>query len=558
MSPGPRAAQGAGLGVRAVALLVAALVNAPLVYLLWRVASAGPARARELLLDARWVPLFGRTLALASSVAVLAVAVALPLAWLVRRTDLRGRRAWALLGALPLVVPSYVAALAAVSLFGPRGWLARRLEPLGAGDLIGDAVYGYGGAVLVLGLFTYPYVYLLLLARFERLDPALEESARSLGAAPRQVFWRVLLPQLRPTLFGGALLVALYAASDFGAVSLLRCHTFTLGIYNAYRGLYDRTAAATLALVLAVFTLGLVGLDAWLARGARPARPPAMRRPAALHRLGAWQIPAQLFAAAAAGVPILVVAFALLRFAAPLARDGERVGSALASTLRAGVDSLALSLPAAIVTVALALPLVVGSLRGRSRVARIAERASYTGHALPGLVVALALVFLSIRLVPSLYQTIALLLTAYAILFLPEAARAVRSSLAAVSTRFEEAARTLGRSSLGALVHVTLPMLRPGLLSGAALVFLTTMKELPATLVLSPIGTETLAVQIWQAAEEGLYSDAALPGLLLVVLTAPVVYVFVIAPVVFPRRPKSRATDSIAARGRSLVAAQRS
>jgi iron(III) transport system permease protein len=263
----------------------------------------------------------------------------------------------------------------------------------------------------------------------------------------------------------------------------------------------------------------------------------------------------------AAGAPLLVVTLALLRFAAPLLRGSDRVAPALTRTLRASLDSLALSLPAAAVTVALTVPLVVGSVRGGSRVARAAERLSYTGHALPGLVVALALVFLSIRLVPALYQTYALLVGAYTILFLPEAARAVRAALEAVSTRFEEAARTLGRSWLGALFGVTLPMLRQGLLSGGALVFLTCMKELPATLILSPIGTETLAVRVWQAAEEGLYADAALPALLLVVLTAPVVYAFVIAPVVFPRRrgaaPASQLGNGLGGPAGSAVAAQR-
>jgi iron(III) transport system permease protein len=536
MSAGRRFEQGASWALRGLALSIALLVNAPLFYLLWRIGGAGPERLGELLSRPSLLPLLGRTLALAASAAVLAVSVALPLAWLVRRSDVRGARVWALLGALPLVVPSYVAALSAVSLLGPRGVAARLIEPFGGGSLPGELVYGYSGAVLVLGLFTYPYVYLLLLAQMERLDPALEESARSLGASPLQVFFRVVLPQLRPALLGGGLLVALYAASDFGAVSLLRYDTFTLAVYNAYRGLFDRTAAATLAGVLAAFTLALVALDAWLQRRARTARPPAARRVVTRQVLGRWQWPALVFAATVSLAPMLLVTVALLRFAAPLLRGDDRVLRTLGRTVAAGGDSLAVSLPAAVVTVILALPLVVWALRGGSRLARLAERASYTGHALPGLVVALSLVFLSIRLVPALYQTYPLLIAGYVILFLPEAARAIRASLSAVSPRYEEVARTLGRSRLGALFGVTFPLLRPGLLAGGALVFLTCMKELPATLILAPIGTETLAVRVWQAAEEGFYAEAALPALLLVLLTAPVVYAFVIAPVVFPRR----------------------
>jgi iron(III) transport system permease protein len=270
----------------------AVLVNLPLFYIFLRAGERGWNGWLEVVHTPQTVALVGRSLALVVGAVAVAVAVALPTAWLVARTDLPGRRLWATLGALPLVFPSYVAAFSLVAVLGPRGHLQGWLEPLGV-ERLPELAYGFSGALLALAFFTYPYVYLLLVAALRDLDPALEESARSLGAGPGRVFFTVVLPQLRRPLFAGSLLVALYALSDFGAVSIVRYNTFTLSIYNAYRGLFDRTTAATLATLLVGVTLFLVAAEALATRRVPPHRARASRPPLVVS-LGPWRWPALL------------------------------------------------------------------------------------------------------------------------------------------------------------------------------------------------------------------------------------------------------------------------
>lgn len=469
--------------------------------------------------------LLARTLLLVGGVTTVALAIALTLAWLVVRTDLKGRRFWALAGALPLVFPSYVAAFAIVAVLGPRGFAQGWLAPLGV-ERLPDIAYGYSGALLSLALFTYPYIYLLLVAALRSLDPALEESSRVLGLGPRRTWLRVVLPQLRGPAYGGALLVALYTVSDFGAVSITRYNTLTLSIYNAYQALFDRSVAAAWSTVLVVVAFGLIAAQSLLQRGLHPVPPKPSRLPRKVE-LGRWQWPCQaLFGGVVllgVGMPLSVILY--------WAATALNIGSPLGQAWRSTANSLSVSALAAAIAVLASIPVAVWRVRYPGRWARATERLSYAGFALPGLVVALALVFFSTRHAGFLYQTVALLVAAYVIRFLPEALSATRSSLAAVAPAFEEAGRSLGRGNLGVWRTVTLPLIRPGLLAGAGLVFLTSMKELPATLVLRPIGFETLATRIWSAASDGVYSEAAVPALLLLLAAAAPIYLFTIRPV---------------------------
>ncbi len=511
------------------ALGTALLVNLPLVYIFLRAGENG----LEAWWTTVWTPLVAallkRTILLVAGAVVLAVAVALPAAWLVVRTDLPGRRAWAVALALPLVVPSYVAAYCLVAVLGPRGHLQGLLEPFGV-ERLPELAYGYSGALLALGLYTYPYVYLLLVAALAHQDPALEESARSLGAGRWRSFRTVVLPQLRGPIYAGSLLVALYTLSDFGAVSIVRYNTFTLAIYNAYRGLFDRTAAAALSTVLVVLTLGLIAAEAALARRLRPHRRGPARPP---HRvaLGRWRWPATLglgsFVALTLGIPVGVVGFWGVR-ALLAGRDLGSVGGDV-------LASLGVAAAAAVAAMALSLPIAVYSVRHPSRVSRTLERLTYSGYALPGLVIALALVFFTVRVAPALYQTVTLLVLAYLIRFLPQSTGATRATLAGLAPAFEEAARSLGRGPLAVLRTLVLPLILPGMLAGGALVFLTTLKELPATLLLRPIGFETLATEIWLHASEAIYSRASLPALVLLLVTAPPLYYLNIRPALAAR-----------------------
>lgn len=522
------------------ACLTAVVVNLPLVYIFVRAAGGGAAGYLKTVWNPFVGALLGRTLALVAGTVVLAASIALVAAWLVVRTDLPWRRFWAVAMALPLVFPSYVAAFATVAVFGPRGHLQGWLEPLGV-ERLPAFVYGYSGALWVLALFTFPYVYLPLVAALRKLDPSLEESARGLGAGHWRVFSGIVLPQLRPALYAGSLLVALYALSDFGAVSIVRFNTFTLSIYNAYRGLFDRTTAASLATVLVLLTLTLIALEALLARGLRPhlGRP---SRPPSRIALGPWRWPCLavvvLLTLVSLGVPCGVVAFWGVRGALS---GGATSGVSGAALLAPALNSLGVSLLAAAASVVISIPVAAWSVRHGGRLARTVERLTYSGFALPGLVIALALVFFAARHASVLYQTVPLLALAYVVRFLPEATASTRSAMSAITPAFEEAARSLGRTPTQVLWTLTLPMILPGLAAGGALVFLTSMKELPATLLLRPIGFETLATEIWSYASEAIYSAASLPSLALLVVTAPPLYGLLIRPVLSDRRPPAAA-----------------
>jgi iron(III) transport system permease protein len=449
------------------------------------------------------------TLLLAATVTALAVVIGVGIAWLVERSDLPGRRLLGVAAALPLVVPTYVGALALLAALGPRG-LAWEVP----------GVIGFWGATAALSLSTYPYVLLLARAVLRSADPALEEAARALGDTAWSSFRRVLLPGLRPAMAAGGLLVFLYVLSDFGAVSIMRFDTVTRAIYVEYRSSFDRARPALLGLVLVALTLAVVAAELRLRGRPAPAQVVAGLRPAPQALLGRWRWPA------AAGVVVVVFAgiglpVAVLGYWSIVGSSGADTASVIA---RAALTSAQVSAMAAVLAVAAALPVAVLAVRHRSRLSRAVEVLALSGYALPGLVIALAMVFFAARFLPALYQTLTILVLAYLVRFLPEALGSVRSSLLQVDPALEEAGRSLGRSRLSVACSVTFPLIRGGVLAGAALVFLTAMKELPATLLLLPAGDDTLAVRVWTSASQGLYAQAAPAALVLVAVTGVVLW----------------------------------
>jgi iron(III) transport system permease protein len=494
--------------------LIAAAMLLPLVYLCLRTATAGPDMV-ALLWRPRTLQLVANTVGLAAVVAGATIVVALPLAWLLARTDLPGRRFWLVALSLPLVIPTYVGAMTFIAALGPRGLLQQMLDPLGLQRL--PEIYGFGGAALVLTLATYPYALLILRASLQRLDPAIEEAARSLGAGPWTVFRRVTVLALMPAITAGGRLVALYVLSDFGAVSLLQFESFTLAIYSQYRGSFDRQLAAGLGLVLVALTLLVMLLETRLRRGGRYHRvTPGAARPARREALGAWRLPAlaycTLVVLLALGLPLVVLGYWLTL--------GLARGHAFDLVWGPAVNSVEASVLAALVAVIAAVPLAFLLVRFPGRLSAALERVAYAGFALPGIVVALSLVFFAANFARPLYQSLALLVFAYVVRFLPEALGAARASLVQINPHLEEASRSLGRGVLQTAALITVPLLRPGLVAGFALVFLTAMKELPATLLLAPTGFKTLAIAVWGAASEGQFTQAAAPSLLLVLVSA--------------------------------------
>ena len=469
----------------------------PLGYLVVRTAQVGWAGIVDELLTVRVAELAMRSLGLALVVTSACILLGVCCAFAVTRTDLPSRRFFGVLAALPLAVPTYVAAFGWVSAF--------------------DNFEGFWPAALVLTLCCYPYVYLPVAGSLVGADPAQEEVSRSLGRGPVGTFLGVTVRQVRPAIMAGALLVALYVLSDFGAVSILRADTFTRAIFVEFDLGFDRTGALVLSTVLIALTVVLLVAESRTRQRQARYAPvnAATRRPHARARLGLlrWPTLAMLIAVSvsALGVPAVNLA---QRLVAGVSRPGS-----LAEVASAAGNSLWISLTGAAITTLLALPIGILAARRRGKFPAFIERLSYLTHALPGVVIGLSLVFFGVTVAFALYQTVWLLLLAYAALFLPLAVAAVASAAGQSPPMLEDVARSLGRRSSTVWRTVTLPLAMPGIGAGAALVFITGMKELPATLFLRPTGMETLATRLWTHTTVGSYAAAAPYAALLVLVT---------------------------------------
>lgn len=483
------------MGAAAVSALLALV---PLLYLLARVADAGPAKVLAVLARPRTWETVATSLALTTVVVLACLAIGLPTAWLLSRTRIPLRRAWLVLVALPLAIPSYVAAYA---------WLAQF-----------PAMSGFWAAALILTLVSTPYVVIPVVAALRSADPAMEAVARTLGRSPRRAFMEATLPQVWPAAAAGSLLVALYVLSDFGAVALFRVDAFTRVIYASYRASFDRTTAAVLAVVLVGLAALLVLLERRVrgrARRHRTSSGAARKAGDVRLSLGATVLGLCLLGGYIA-LAIVVPVYSLL---ARLS-EGSRRPLDVFELVSATVTSAGVSLIGALLAVALALPVAVLAARYRSHRIALVETAAYSGHALPGVVVGLSLVFLTLAVLPAAYQTVGTLAFAYAVLFLPKSIGATRTAVAAVPPILEQTARTLGRSPFAAWRSTTMAIAWPGVAAGGLLVLLTAMKELPATLMLRPTGLDTLATELWSRTEVAAYGAAAPYALALIALAA--------------------------------------
>ncbi|MGI9578758.1 MAG: ABC transporter permease [Microthrixaceae bacterium] len=468
----------------------------PLWYLADQAFEQGVAAVWDEVASAQTLELLGRSLALVVTVTGLCLVIGTVCALLVVRSDIPGARAMEVLLAVPLAVPSFVAAFA---------WVSWR-----------PSISGFWGATLVLTLVSYPFVYLPVAAALRRLDPAQEEVSRSLGRSALRTVFSVTLPQVRAAAAAGGLLVALYTLSDFGAVGTMRYEAFTWVIYGAFRAGFDPSRAAVLACVLVVVALGLVWAEAVVRGRPNHARIGAgTPRPQSPLPLGAWRWPASAVVVAVLGLAVAFPAISVvIWFNRGLSAgiDWAALGEALGSTiLVAGLGALA--------TMLLAVPLGILSARHHDRGSRLLERSVYVAHGLPGIVVALSLVFVGVTIARPLYQSTPMLALAYAVLFLPLGVGSVRASVEQSPVALEEMAHSLGRGRAGVLFGVTLPLAAPGIAAGTALVLLAAMKELPATLLLHPTGMETLAMSVWSDTAVSRYASAAPAALALILLS---------------------------------------
>ncbi|MFQ5693862.1 MAG: ABC transporter permease, partial [Nitrospinota bacterium] len=520
---------GLGAGV-AVAMLL------PAAYLVVRSLDGPPEQFLRTLLRPVVARYLVNTLGLAGVTTFFACIIGVIGGWLTARADVPGAKVWTVLLSLPLAVPSYIGGYAYLAAFGPKTWIGLTLlEPLGL-----TVRESFWGAALLLTSLTYPYVLLPVRAQLSGMDPSLLEVARSLGLGPRETFIRVLLPLLRPAVMAGGLLVALYVISDFGAVAMLEFRSFTYVIFLEQESLFNRQRAAILSLLLVVLTLAILSAEILLRnRGRVEKRGVRTLTSRPRFPLGPWKGPALVFCGIVVTLGLVVPAGTVgYWFVKGLGDPTLDLSWVWKSTW----DSVWASVLAAVASALAAIPVALLSVRRAGKASLLVERSTYTGFALPGIVVALALVYFSLffpRQVASLgmalglsaqsaqkwsgfvdyYQTLPVLIFAYVVLFLPQAVGSTRASLLQVPPNLEEAGRSLGRSVRNVFRTITLPLVFPGVLSGAALVFLTTMKELPATLLLSPIGFRPLAAMVFDRMEDAFFAEAAAPALILLLFS---------------------------------------
>jgi iron(III) transport system permease protein len=486
------------LGVAAGA--VALLCLLPLMVVLGKALHLGVGAAGALVWRARVGELLGNTVSLVLLTGLLSSVIGVGAAWLVERTALPGAAFWRVALVAPLAVPAFVNSFA---------WSA--LVP---------GFEGLRGAVVVTTLSYFPFVFLPVAALLRTIDSGLEEASRALGRGPWRTAWHVGLAQVRPALLGGVLLVGLHLLAEYGALEMLRFPTFTTAILDQFEVAFDSRSGSVLATVLMSLAATLLLLEL-LARGrTRHVRlGPGAGRRAQRARLGRATPLALLAVTAltvlALGVPAWSILTWLLR--SDEAMEPTSLGSALTATL-------VLALAAAVVTTLATLPAAWLVARSRSWAAAVLERVTYLAASLPGVVVALALITVTITFVRPLYQTTIVLVLAYVILFIPRAMIATRAAIAAVPPELNEAARALGDRAARAFWRVQVPLMLRGTLAGSALVFIAVATELTATLLLAPTGTRTLATAFWDASAALDYAAAAPYAAALVVLSAPLTY----------------------------------
>lgn len=497
--------------------IIAIIMSIPILYVMWRSLFAGADRWMRLL-DERIPQLLWNTLSLTVAVTVCTVIIGVSLAWIVVRTDITGKKMWQWLLALPLLIPPYVGAVTYIIVFGRSGW-ARDfwrdspwlVETFGPYPI---NIFSFWGVFFVLTMFTYPYVYLIASASLRKMNQNFEEAARSLGMNAWNIFWKVNLPFLRPAIGAGAILVSLYVLSDFGAIAMLRYVTFTAAIYFQ-RASFDTASASVLSLVLILLTVIILWMEARTRRRNKYYQTTNTYRKPSILKLGKWKPLAFIYLTIifvfSVALPISVLVY--------WSKIGIQMGALDDRFFGFALNSLKVSGFAAGLCMLFAMPIIYLKARYPSVISTIIDRLCYAGYALPGVIVALGFIFIFNKHIPFLYGTFYMIALAFVVRFLPQAMQAGEASLSLISPRIDEAARSLGYPPWKVMFKVILPNMLPGVLAGGALVFVSSIKELPATLMLRPPGFDTLAVRIYFEASESIYHLAAPAALLLILVS---------------------------------------
>jgi iron(III) transport system permease protein len=485
--------------------LVAAVLALPLAFLLIEASGAGFGNVFHLIFRPLTWSLLWNTVRLTVVVTAACAVIGTAAAWCVERTDLPGRRAWAVLVVVPLAIPDFVVSF---------GWHS-----------LWTWAHGFLGAVIVMTLATYPLVYLPVAASLRMADPGQEEVARSLGSGRIKTFVRITLGQAKGAILGGCLLVALVLLAEYGAFEILGYQTFTTEIFTEFNS-YSVAASCALSLVLVLLSLLVLAGEGMLRGRGRVSRSgPMAQRVNPPQRLGwaRWPVLAAFAALVllALGLPVASTLYWMADGLPPALSGGANV-----SLLDAAGHTALYSGSAAALATVMAFPVALLAIRHNSRARQILERSTYLVLGMPGVVIAFALSYFTERYLAGLgYGTSLLLIACYAIMFFPLALVGVKASLVRAPVSLDEVARSLGQRRLQVLFRVTVRLAGPGLVAAFCLVFLSAVTELTATLLLIPTGTQTLATQFWAYQSNLSYSQAAPFALVMIIVAAVPSYV---------------------------------
>ncbi|MCI0508148.1 MAG: iron ABC transporter permease [Gammaproteobacteria bacterium] len=506
------------LGNSALAVVIFAAV--PLWFVLLKSSELGFEQWQKLL-SSRLPELLWNTLSLAILVAIVCFVLGVSAAWWIARFDFPGRRYAVWLMVLPLTIPTYVFAHIYTTLFESDGWIGRVWTGIFGGSVAIPDIFNIFGATLTLSLAGFSYVFLMSHAALSVSTQTLEEAARIQGASKWRVFTRINLPLLRPAIAAGLAVVILHVLSDFGAVSMLHYQTFTLSIYLQMSGRFDYHSAAGLSLILVFLSLTFLVLERFFrARQryytSRQTRKHQLRQVTPFITMMIW---------------LWLGLITFLAFILPLAWMISWSWDAWMQDVidqefwRYAYNSLLLAVLCATLAIACGLPIALFNTRQRSRYSNTLIQISSVGFVLPGPVVALGILTFVLSMLPLLYGGLIALVIALVIRFLPLSVQSQDASMQQLTPSIEQAGRILGATPLENLRRVILPMIGGGIASAWVLVFIDTLKELPATLILRPTGFDTLPVRIWIEASEEMLELAAPAALMLVMGTLPVLWI---------------------------------
>ena len=455
------------------------------------------------------------SLLLAFSTAIAGALIGVPAAYFLARYKVPLSGLWVILFTLPLVMPSYISSYSYLAALGRMGFFE---------DIFGmpfpiEVKGVLFGSWLSMTMVNFPFVFLMTYAALLNLPASIEESALSLGFSKRQVFFKIILPNIKIPVFSGMLMIALYSLSDFGTPAIMNYRTLTFEIFK-YWDIGRFSHSSLYALVLITLAFLILFAEGIINRKSHYELKNKNCKPVSREKLSSGGVTGVLsFFITIVFIAILLPVITIIYWA----MQGHEKFSVSDRLKEATGHSLTLALLTAVFALFFAFPFAWLAIREKGKFAIVADKVSFLGNMLPGVVIALALVsfFVSFRINGfTLYHTLAMPVLGCAIRFLPQAVNSLKTSLAQINPSLEEAAVSLGRTPFQAFKSVTLPLIKPGALAAFALVFITTIKELPITLMLSPPGERYLTQNIWDFIDEAEYSRVAVPALMLLIISS--------------------------------------